>query len=257
MFNVTPIPAFDDNYIWLLQRPGHREVVLVDPGDADPVSARLDANDLVPTAILVTHHHYDHVGGVGELAARFDPAVYGPAEESIATITHPVGEGDVIELPALGASLRVLDVPGHTRGHVAYLGEGRLFCGDTLFAAGCGRLFEGTPQQMQASLEKLRRLPDETLVYCAHEYTQANLDFARVVEPDNPALLSRIETERERRRRGEPTVPSILGLEKATNPFLRYLEPDVIAAAERHAGRTLDGPIEVFATVRAWKDELD
>lgn len=257
MFNVTPIPAFDDNYIWLLQRPGRREAVLVDPGDAGPASAFLDANGLVPTAILVTHHHYDHVGGIGELAARFDLAVYGPAGESIAAVTRPVGEGDIIELPALGASLRVFDVPGHTRGHVAYLGEGRLFCGDTLFTAGCGRLFEGTPQQMQDSLEKLRRLPDETLVYCAHEYTLANLAFARVVEPDNPALLARIEADRERRQHGEPTVPSILGLEKATNPFLRYFESDVIAAAERHAGRTLDGPAEVFGAVRAWKDELD
>lgn len=257
MLDVIPIPAFDDNYIWCLRKPGVAEVVLVDPGDADPVIAYLEAEGLTAAAVLITHHHYDHVGGVADLARRYPLEVFGPADEGIASVTHPVREGDMVRLPVLGAEFRVLDVPGHTRGHVAYVGHGLLFCGDTLFAAGCGRLFEGTAKQMQASLEKIRTLADDTLMYCAHEYTLDNLRFALVVEPDSAELRARQKADQAKRTHGLPTIPSTLGLEKATNPFLRYLEPTVIEAAQAYAGRSLPHAAEVFSVVRAWKDDLD
>lgn len=257
MFEIRPIPAFDDNYIWLLAAADSHQAVIVDPGDADPVLETVERRGLQPVAILVTHHHGDHTGGVAELAQRFATPVYGPAGERIPALTHLVGEGDIVGLPALGLQLRVIDTPGHTRGHVCYTGHGALFCGDTLFSAGCGRLFEGTAAQMHASLEKLAALPDETLVYCAHEYTAANLRFALVVEPENPAIIARLDQVEALRARGEPTVPSTLGLEKRTNPFLRTAVTAVVAAAERFAGRRLTDGAEVFGTVRHWKDTLD
>ena len=256
MIEVTGVPAFSDNYIWLIHGRDRR-VAVVDPGDADPVIARLEADGLEPAAILITHHHYDHVGGIGDLLRRWPVPVYGPAGERIAGLTHPVGEGDQVEPEGLGVALRTLDVPGHTRGHVAYYGDGALFCGDTLFTCGCGRLFEGTPEQMYDSLVKLAALPDDTQVYCAHEYTLDNLAFAQVVEPDSPALRERLADTRARRERDLPTVPATLALEKATNPFLRCRLPHVIAAAEHFAGARLDTPARVFATVRHWKDTLD
>ena len=257
MLEIRPVPAFDDNYIWLIGTTDSRHVAIVDPGDADPVLEALRRDALIPAAVLITHHHGDHTGGVAELAQRFRIPVYGPAHERIPALTHPLGEGDEVALPPLGLRLRGLDTPGHTRGHICYVGPGALFCGDTLFTAGCGRLFEGTPAQMHDSLAKLSALPDDTQVYCAHEYTTANLGFALVVEPDNPDIIARRAEVEVRRTRGEPTVPATLGMEKRTNPFLRTAVPAVVAAAERFAGHPLANGIEVFATVRHWKDTLD
>lgn len=252
-FAVSPLPAFNDNYIWLLHRGVN--AVVVDPGDAAPVDAALAEQGLRLAAILVTHHHADHQGGVAALVERWQAAVYGPVAESITALTHPLLGGEEIELPGLAARFSVLAVPGHTRGHLAYLCGKRLFCGDTLFGAGCGRLFEGTPQQMFDSLAKIRALPDDCEIFCAHEYTEMNLRFAAAVEPENRAIGRRIEAVRARRAAGLPTVPSSLALEKATNPFLRCHEPSVIAAAEAH-GCTGDDPVAVFATIRRWRNEF-
>ena len=226
MLTADGIPAFDDNYIWLIRQSGRPQVVIVDPGDAVPVLDAVERQGLDPVAILVTHHHYDHVGGIDDLVERLDIPVYGPARERIPRLTHPVAEGDTVSLPGLDTALQVMDVAGHTAGHIAFYtpndaGPGMLFCGDTLFTGGCGRLFEGTPEQMHDALRRIRALPDDTRVYCAHEYTEANLVFARIAEPDNTALHQRQLEVQAARREGRPTVPAPLGLEKATNPFMR------------------------------------
>jgi len=255
MLEISPIPAFNDNYIWLLRVPGSPLATVVDPGDAGPVIARLEAEGLSLTDMLITHHHGDHVGGIMALRARWPQArVHGPAGERIPACEHPLREGDQVTPEGLPLTLRVLEVPGHTAGHIAYHGGGLLFCGDTLFAGGCGRLFEGTAAQMHASLAKLAGLPAQTLVHCAHEYTEANLRFASLVEPANPALLARIRAVAALRAAGQPSVPSRLAEELETNPFLRSDQASVRRAAERHAGRPLSDTIEVFATVRRWKD---
>ncbi|MFA7557821.1 MAG: hydroxyacylglutathione hydrolase [Hydrogenophaga sp.] len=255
MLRIDCIPAFDDNYVWALHTAPGR-VALVDPGDADPVIAYLERTGLTPEAILITHHHGDHTGGVAELVARWPVAVYGPARKRFDDLNRPVREGERV---ALGSDLLldILDTPGHTRDHVCYVGAGTLFCGDTLFTAGCGRLFEGSPEQMYASLEKLRALPDDTLVYCAHEYTLANLTFARVAEPANAAIKARQQAAQRARAAGEATVPSTLGLEKQTNPFLRSHIPALREAAERFAAEPLPSGAAVFGAVRRWKDTLD
>ena len=257
MTTVHCVPAFDDNYIWLIQAEGSRRVVAVDPGDEEPVRAALARTGLELAAILITHHHGDHTGGVRDLLAQFPVPVYGPAHEPIATLSDPVREGDRLVLDGGRLSFQVLDTPGHTRGHVSYVGHGALFCGDTLFTGGCGRLFEGSPEQMHASLEKIAALPDATRVYCAHEYTLANLKFARIAEPDNDALRQREEDALRRRAANQPTVPSTLALERATNPFLRSTVPALVESASRFAGRPLRDAAEVFAVVRHWKDTLD
>lgn len=254
---IHAVPAFADNYLWVIAAGGRAAVV--DPGDADPIEAFLARHGLELTAILATHHHGDHVGGLAELAAHWKCPVFGPAGERIAGLTRRLAEGDRIEVPGIGASFGVLDVPGHTAGHIAYVRQGAepvLFCGDTLFACGCGRLFEGTPAQMAASLAKLAALPPETRAYCAHEYTMSNIRFAEAVEPGNAALRERKAREAARRARNEPTVPMLIGDELDTNPFLRCAEPEVIASAERHAGRRLAGPVEVFAELRQWKNNF-
>jgi hydroxyacylglutathione hydrolase len=260
MFEILPIPAFKDNYIWLLVREGRAAVV--DPGDAVPVIARLEALDLQLETVLITHHHDDHQGGVEELVARWQPRVFGPAGESITGCTDPLSGGETIDV--LGQVVDVLPVGGHTRGHLAYYVPGALFCGDTLFGAGCGRLFEGTPAQMHASLVRLAALPDDTLVYCAHEYTEANLRFAVAVEPENVALRARVERVAALRAAGRYSVPSTLGEEKATNPFLRCTEPAVIEAAQAHAapqGDFLRGAVDtsqvaIFAAIRSWRNRF-
>jgi len=235
----------------------------VDPGDAKPILAALKQNNLRLTAILLTHHHADHIGGVPELLQHYQVPVFGPRNEDIAAITLPVGEGRTVEVPGLALKLDVLDVPGHTMGHIAYVRAATgqeptwVFCGDTLFAGGCGRLFEGTPAQMISSLGKLAALPDDTLVYCAHEYTLSNLRFARVVDPDNAALQERVKVETDKREHNLPTVPTTIGLEKATNPFLRYREP-AIAEQLVKAGRLdrIDTPLATFTALRLWKNEF-
>lgn len=253
-YEVAAVRAFRDNYVWTLRNASHAAVV--DPGDAQPVLDYLAAEKLVLAAVLATHHHPDHVGGVARLLEHRRVPVYGPRGEPISTLTHPVSEGDTVEIPELGARFRVLDIPGHTRAHIAYYGAGALFCGDTLFACGCGRVFEGTPEQMFASLEKLRALPDETKVYCGHEYTLANIGFARAVEPENPALERREERDRRLREAGRPTVPSTLGDEKATNPFLRCREPAVVESANKYLGARVADPARVFAAIREWKNRF-
>lgn len=250
---IQGIPAFDDNYIWCLDLNGN--AVVVDPGDEAPVLAHLARSGLRLAAILVTHHHGDHSGGVAGLQQRFDVPVFGPAGEDIAGVTVKVRGGDTVDIPGIGAPFSVIDVPGHTRGHVAYYRPNQLFCGDTLFGCGCGRLFEGTPAQMVGSLARLAQLPDDTELYCAHEYTQSNIRFARAVEPDNAALSARSAEVDERRTRLLPTVPSTIGLERATNPFLRCNVPQVAASALAH-GATDAGPLAVFAALREWKNRF-
>ncbi len=255
MLSVTPIRAFSDNYLWLIR--GLRNpsaVAVVDPGDAEPVRRALRDQGLKLEAILVTHHHPDHVGGVVQLAEEYAPAVFGPANESIPGNPTRLREGDSVNLPALGVTFNVLDVPGHTAGHIAYVGHGAVFCGDTLFSAGCGRLFEGTAEQMHRSLTKLSGLPADTLVYCTHEYTLSNLRFAVAVEPDNAELLAYVERCKQLRTQDRETLPSNIGLEHSVNPFLRSACQSVKRAAEAHAGRTLQSETEIFATIRAWKD---
>ena len=252
MLNVVPVKAFKDNYIWTLRRGQHAAVV--DPGEAGPVLDFLDSEKLSLAAILATHHHADHVGGIAELLRHAQVPVYGPRGEPIATLSRAVGGGDTVRIPELDLTFSVIDIPGHTRAHIAYYGAGALFCGDTLFACGCGRLFEGTAEQMYASLQKLVALPDETKVYCGHEYTLANIGFARQVEPANESLAKREETTRRLREAGKPTLPSTLGEEKATNPFLRCREPAVIESANKYLGARVADPVRVFAAIRDWKN---
>ncbi len=255
--SVLTVPAFDDNYLWLIHDGVNAAVV--DPGDAGPVREALRAHGLALTCILLTHHHADHIGGVASLLAEWSVPVYGPRNDGIPVITHALGEGDRVRVDGLDLELSVLDVPGHTLGHIAYVrstpGAHWLFCGDTLFGGGCGRLFEGTPAQMTGSLGKLAALPDDTLVYCAHEYTVSNLKFAQAVEPDNQGLALRMRDASEKRGTRLPTVPSTIGLEKGTNPFLRYTEPAIVRSLVE-AGRLQEGapPVEAFAALREWKN---
>ena len=259
MIEILALHAFDDNYIWLLRAAGY--VAVVDPGDAAPVLHHLEQSGDRLCAILATHHHGDHVGGVDELLDRFPVPVYGPALENIPGVTHPQSGGEHITLAELGVELEVIAVPGHTRGHIAYYGPslatvGALFCGDTLFGAGCGRLFEGTPAQMQASLARLAVLPAPTSVYCAHEYTQSNLRFARAVEPNSIAVQRRSEDVARERAAGRATIPTTLRIELDTNPFLRWDAPEVRAAAASRLGRVPANAVETFAAIREWKNRF-
>lgn len=257
MLSPVPIPALSDNYIWILRRADAREVVIVDPGEVAPVVEALDTADLHPVAVLITHHHGDHVGGLKDLC-NLHPGipVYGPAGETIGGVTERLREGDRVRIDALDTAFDVLETPGHTAGHIAYVGGGVLACGDTLFAGGCGRVFEGTPEQMHASLQKLAHLPEDTLGCCGHEYTVANLTFAEAAEPGNHQVHERLERARGARASDLPTVPFRIGEELQTNPFLRCDEPAIRKSAEHRAGRQLASAAEVFAVLREWKNSF-
>ncbi|ROZ77038.1 hydroxyacylglutathione hydrolase [Ramlibacter sp. WS9] len=254
---LIPLPAFQDNYLWVLH-DGHRAVV-VDPGDAQPVLEFLQRDGLQLEAILVTHHHPDHIGGVDQLRDATGAKVYGPARERIPEPLTRLLERDAVTV--LGLRFEVIDVPGHTSGHIAYYctpvsGHPLLFCGDTLFSGGCGRLFEGTPAQMLSSLDKLAALPGDTRVCCTHEYTLSNLNFARAVEPGNAELINYSQRCQELRERDLPTLPSTIAQEKLINPFLRTRLPGVVQAARAFDAATPEDEVAVFAAIRQWKNEF-
>jgi hydroxyacylglutathione hydrolase len=258
MIQIDALPAFTDNYIWLLQDHSTRRCVVVDPGDAAPVLDWLDQHpDWTLSDILITHHHHDHVGGVLQLKQRTGARVFGPATENIPG--RDVALDDNQQIQVLGLDFDVYAVPGHTLGHIAYYHGAAtplLFCGDTLFAAGCGRLFEGTPAQMHHSLGRLNALPAQTLVYCAHEYTLSNLRFAQAVEPDNAAIAERLAEVTRWRSENRISLPSNLALERLTNPFIRVGEASVRQKADERSGTSNQAPSDTFATLRAWKDNF-
>ncbi|MBN1007877.1 hydroxyacylglutathione hydrolase [Amphritea pacifica] len=257
MFNVMPIPAFNDNYIWALTVPGSNEVAVVDPGDADVVEHYLNENNLRLTTILITHHHHDHTGGVTQLCHDNAVVVYGPANSPFDGITHKLSDGDQISL--MEQTLTIREVPGHTLDHISYYlpgSEPQLFCGDTLFLAGCGRLFEGSAEQMHRAMEYFRQLPDTTQIYCTHEYSLANLAFAAAVEPTNNHIKEAIEHCTQLRESGQPTLPTDIATEKQINPFLRYSEAPVRQSAELFAGGPLTSEVAIFAMIREWKNQF-
>jgi len=257
MLSISPIPAFSDNYIWCVARDG--EAIIVDPGDAAPVLKYLEQHQLKLSAILVTHHHYDHVNGIELLREHYPQAsVYGPHNQ-VGSISQRLEHGQTISL--FDHNVEIIAVPGHTLDHIAYYISDNspnplLFCGDTLFAGGCGRLFEGTAEQMLASLRLISALPANTAVYCAHEYTLSNLKFAQVVEPKNEALQQRVQQAKQRRAEGLPTVPSQLALELLTNPFLRTGKSTLQASVAAQTGLKHWKEKDIFASLRKWKDDF-
>ncbi|PSJ18237.1 hydroxyacylglutathione hydrolase [Nitrosomonas supralitoralis] len=257
MLNIHPANAFRDNYIWIIHNQNY--AVVIDPGIATPVIEYLQLKKLQLCAILITHHHNDHTGGIVELIKLSDIPVYGPGNESIATISNPVQQNDIVSLQEISLNLTVLDTPGHTRGHIAYYGSNpwnMIFCGDTLFSCGCGRIFEGSAAQLYQSLQKISQLPEDTLIYCAHEYTLGNIQFARTVDPENRKLNEFAITAQELRHKNTPTIPATLALEKAINPFLRCDHQQIINSAQNYSGKPMQNPENVFAVLREWKNKF-
>ena len=255
MLTLIPLPAFDDNYIWVWHDDRH--AVAVDPGDPAPLIAFLDAHQLILTAVLITHHHRDHTGGNVLLRQRYHCLIYAPDNPRIPAVTHTLRGGDSVDIATPDLHFKVLATPGHTLDHISYVGHGSLLCGDTVFGCGCGKLFEGSPETMAASLDAILALPDTTRVCCAHEYTLSNIDFAKTIDGANPALLERERSDRVLRAENRPTLPSTLALEKATNPFLRFHDSDMTAFAGRYLNRPHPTPAEVFGAIRAAKDAWD
>ncbi len=255
MITVNPIPAFTDNYIWAISDEQQSYFAIVDPGDAHPVLNFLKKKQGILAAILITHHHHDHVGGIAALLEAYPGTpVYGPAEENIPHRTTALQQDDNVVVPEINACFDIMHIPGHTAGHIAYYQRGTLFCGDTLFTNGCGRVFDGSLPALYHSLRKISQLPPQTLIYCAHEYTLDNIGFALWVEPDNLDLLQRREQTHALIDNNQPSVPSTLALELKTNPFLRCHKPSVINIAEKVAKRSLTPGSEVFEVLRTWKD---
>lgn len=255
MLTLIPLPAFKDNYIWVWHDDRH--AIAVDPGDPVPLIAFLDAHRLTLTAILVTHHHRDHTGGNILLRQRYQCTIYAPDNPRIPAVTHVVRGGDSVDITEPDMHFKVLATPGHTLDHISYVGHGSLFCGDTVFGCGCGKLFEGSPTMMAASLDAILALPDTTRVCCAHEYTLSNIDFAKTIDGANQALLTRERADRALRAENRPTLPSTLALEKATNPFLRFHEADMTVFSSHYLNRPHPTPAEVFGAIRAAKDAWD
>jgi len=257
MFKLTPLPAFDDNYIWVIESPKDSSVAVVDPGDADVVEKYLmDANKTL-AAILVTHHHRDHTGGVEQLKSRYSVPVYGSSESKFPGVTHPLSDGDSIEL--FGEKLSIKAVPAHTLDHIAYLVNGdtpQLFCGDTLFLAGCGRLFEGSAHQMQEAMDYFASLPDNTKIYCTHEYSLANLAFAKAADPENRNIDQAIARCQQMRAYNQPTLPSTIAEEKKINPYMRSREAALIASASQYSQQTISAGVETLAALREWKNNF-
>lgn len=251
---IIPIPALKDNYIWMLFNAANHCAVVVDPGETGPVLETLAAENIKLVAILITHHHWDHTNGVMGLLQHFKVPVYGPIKEATHIVTHPLHENDYVKIPELNLTLKILAIPGHTLGHIAYYSNEFVFTGDTLFTGGCGRLFEGTAEQLYNSLGKLTALPENIQVYCGHEYTEQNLKFALAVEPMNSVLQNRIEKTAALRAKNLPTVPATLLEEQQTNPFLRCKVPTVMQAVTQYAGEKLENTVSVFANLRKWKD---
>lgn len=251
---IHPIPALSDNYIWAIINTAQQAVWLVDPGEAAPVEAYLHRHKLTLRGILITHHHWDHVNGVAALIEAYPVPVIGSINNAFDKLTKRVEHGDTVALATQFPVYTVLAIPGHTLDHIAYYAEGTLFCGDTLFSGGCGRVFEGTPQQLYHSLQQLVALPDDTKIYCAHEYTLANLQFARMVEPSNQRIIERMNHVALLRANHTPTLPSLLADEKETNPFLRCECPTIRDAVQNHVNRSITDPIDVFAALRLWKN---
>jgi hydroxyacylglutathione hydrolase len=257
MLKIHPIEVLQDNYVWAIHSPDGKHVVVVDPGEAPPVLDYIQQQGLILEGILLTHRHLDHTGGVLGLLEHFkNIPVYGSLLDKVPGITHFVKEGDEIILPKIALTLKVLDIPGHTLGHVAYVADGILFSGDTLFSCGSGKIFEGTPSQMAESLGKLKQLPPDTLMYCGHEYTLSNIAFAQKVDPDNVALAQRKKEAAELREKDLPSLPVTMATELQTNPFLRCEEPTIVKAVQNYSKVALNDPVEVLAHLRQWKNSI-
>lgn len=256
MLTIQAVHAFSDNYIWFIEDPRSKQLLIVDPGDAEPVIQIIEHQKLKPIAILITHHHADHIAGINQLVANYNLPVYGPKTENIPHLTHPLVASDDLVISTSFPPIKILDIPGHTKGHIAFLIDDNLFCGDTLFGAGCGRLLGGTAKQLHHSLQLISALAKQTKIFCAHEYTQANLNFAAQVEPHNKAIQQRIIDTDALIMAGQPSLPSSLTLELNTNPFLRCQHPDVIKASEQYCNHKLENSEQVFTLLRSWKDQF-